>query len=827
MDSTSAAQFLDYFDNLPRSQDEFFRQLWRKGKLWFDDAETGHDEIDLKTAQLLCETLVTQRSLLVVLPDHAPQRVPLLFATALITYALDHIQADIEHSVIYFGDSAAIKAYLSKTYIGGEKLSDIFKQAYIGKNTTQAFTLPPFGKLPHLVFSCSPLEPEALINKVRPQWVFLDCGDGANSNWINRVVDFCFKRKIQLLACSQNLLSQCVEHWSKMGWGVFYWNMPSESSTQPSNNTHIIPVVLESETASIYSEKYRNVYHLLCESTKLANGRFQQDSTNILWRYLRGLESLPVPFDFFEAEVKQFWGIRSISMLRNVASQFLKALGNSKIAGYLRDAQQELETVYQNQQTCVNPLWIGLQHLCIDPPARDEANIMVFQNAAYKQLFALALLAKENISEIELAEMKVWLSSVKQLAQWQLIKERCQWLEEECVGLPEGLDDFQVPWHPILVGLPMKRHYCHYSFLLQSPKVEILTFPHQFSALQYHLQAWKELFDQTTNASLLTLKSFLNFEAKVTFPNKRSLSIGSEKHLAIEKISEESTKKLKALIKLRPRTEEFALLMNDEDQENQSDFPVESVSDNEAKADFDTRTIAVEEALHISFVEGQDVMLHLHDTVQVISPRSHGKITDIRSARSLKPNDKILFINGQRRQSLYDLIISRVHAHPTFTLHLNLIQRWKDELIASYKKSDLSVDDLLSKMQKKGSKLETTIAIKYWLSGEVMCPLDTDDLQRVADLLGMTFTKQYHKQIANAASRLRGIHRGLARKLNSWLERGGALNDESEMIELIDPELGLSFKDFYDALMILTVQSVDVKKGLFLTSDFGQLKKRG
>lgn len=145
-------------------------------------------------------------------------------------------------------------------------------------------------------------------------------------------------------------------------------------------------------------------------------------------------------------------------------------------------------------------------------------------------------------------------------------------------------------------------------------------------------------------------------------------------------------------------------------------------------------------------------------------------------------------------------------------------------LVACFKKAQMPLSMVLSKMQAKGSQLQTETAIRFWLWGQVMCPSDAKDLQRIADILEMPFVKQYYSQIDRAARRLRGIHISLARRLNTWLEQEALSSNPQAFNAVIDEELGLEFKDFREALMILTVESVIEEDGLFLVSDLGQLK---
>ena len=89
----------------------------------------------------------------------------------------------------------------------------------------------------------------------------------------------------------------------------------------------------------------------------------------------------------------------------------------------------------------------------------------------------------------------------------------------------------------------------------------------------------------------------------------------------------------------------------------------------------------------------------------------------------------------------------------------------------------------------------------------------------------MPFTQQYYQEIGRAATRLRGIHIALSRRLNQWLQQDAVATTPDQIDDFIDPELGIVFSDFQDALRLLTVKEVKQEEGFFLMSDLGNLSK--
>lgn len=198
-----------------------------------------------------------------------------------------------------------------------------------------------------------------------------------------------------------------------------------------------------------------------------------------------------------------------------------------------------------------------------------------------------------------------------------------------------------------------------------------------------------------------------------------------------------------------------------------------------------------------------------------------------------------MFIHGQKRQNLYDLIISRVHQHPSIEFFLALIKRWQKELQVAYgmwlknlgewdeilKYGSHDINELLKRMQALGSKLTSSTALINWIKGLVLCPLDPEDLRRIGVVLNIEFIKKYYKQIDRAAKRLRGLHRGLSIRLNRWLHDQMAGAMRGNVNDVIDAELGLTFEDIRNSLLVLDVIKIENVVGPFLRNHLGFVKK--
>jgi hypothetical protein len=242
-----------------------------------------------------------------------------------------------------------------------------------------------------------------------------------------------------------------------------------------------------------------------------------------------------------------------------------------------------------------------------------------------------------------------------------------------------------------------------------------------------------------------------------------------------------------------------------------------------------------EEAVKVEFDQGWHAHFASDDIINIVQ----GGTFDPRYVSALRIGQQVLLIHGQRRQSLYDLIVSRVHKHPSIELHLAMIRRWQEELGVTFHKWQSGVPSLvelrehgprdlgglLQRIRARGSQLVSTLTLSFWLRGFVLCPLDPEDLRRVAEVLDMNFVRQYRGRVVQAATRLRGLHRGLSIKLNHWLENQATGTVHTNDDDVIDTELGLTFGDVRNSLLMLRVIGIYRVTGPILRSYLGQAEK--
>ena len=84
----------------------------------------------------------------------------------------------------------------------------------------------------------------------------------------------------------------------------------------------IDPIVVE-VTDDDLLQFFRDAYRSLAKATVASTGgRLVNDALRISWRIQRQLEQLTVPFDLFEAETNNYWGMQSTRRLVGASSAF-------------------------------------------------------------------------------------------------------------------------------------------------------------------------------------------------------------------------------------------------------------------------------------------------------------------------------------------------------------------------------------------------------------------------------------------------------------------------------------------------------------------------
>ena len=866
MATRTAPRFSKWINNalakLPGGDDALFQKLWREERLLFDGSSDISDKVDLTSARLVSAALRRRERLAIELPDFEPHRPAYLFATALIRHFLDsRLARDVTDKkrsgpILYFGATVGIRDQLRRINIRGLglNLAEVFSQEDVSRGANGASVARSrkrgnAGGLPRVITVYAPADPAAVVLAFKPSWIAIDCADAASLVWLKPLLDEIGQLEISVIAWGQNPMSQCVAEFSPSG-RVFSWppfidkhEISKKSKNESVENlllslspVDISPLILTSDAINEFSALLQNATRALVRSGQHARGSFEKDALALHWRYYRALESLSVPIDFYESEAQKYWGLRSFSKIisacdhfRNMCSEGSANLYRAleEVSLYLSEAKQRLE-----QSGC--GMWDGLINVCLAEPPNGAIRVLVFTTVSRCRIFLYALLARHNTTEQDLREMGTYVTSLtglhKSIRKGATNTSASQ--EDRFLFLPD-----KTSWHPVLVGLPSIALTPRLLYTLLHPEIDILLYPHQRSSFMRRYTDWSSSLSGDFNASIGVLAHMNDMTLTCTLPSSPNrISVDKAVEMNVETTRTNTTSTTGPIWRPDDAIGEVARLFQSNDEENSEES---LVSDQNIDINEDIEKVSeelwCESAIKIVFEHDWRAFFAPDDRINVIRKDA----LDESFVRSLKVGDRVVLIHGQQRQSLYDLIISRVHRHPSIELHLAMISRWQDEFritfeqwskhtpdteeMVKYGMRDLS--GLLLRIQALGSTLVSTLTITFWLRGLVLCPQDPEDLRRVAQVLEMEFVIQHYKRISQAATRLRGLHRGLSNRLNRWLKDQALGRSNYGEDDMIDVDLGLSFGDIQRSLLVLSVLQVENVKGPFLRSSLGRAEK--
>ena len=204
-------------------------------------------------------------------------------------------------------------------------------------------------------------------------------------------------------------------------------------------------------------------------------------------------------------------------------------------------------------------------------------------------------------------------------------------------------------------------------------------------------------------------------------------------------------------------------------------------------------------ALRIEFVDGF-CYAEPNSQMNVYLPAT-GK-TDNRTVDKLRPEDIVIFVNGDQRTRLYEVILQRLEHHGKMGTTYILVRYWQHAVREGFSRSGLTYTEFLNRLQKLGSQMKTSVGVRCWVEGIVLGPRKAADIRRAGEVLGDEGLIREWKRINQALKRIRSLHISLAHKLNRVIVQAGLTNQLPVSNECIDTELNLYLDDFRDSVRL-------------------------
>lgn len=796
----------------------FYRSLWAERRL-HAAPQTGHlDWSDELNARLACQAIARKRRLLLVLPDAAEHRPAAILATALVrSFVLAQESRRPAGHGIYFGSRLGIRSELDRVSIGRDPLAN-FIDAEFTRGTAESRVRGESNMLPRLYCVYRPSNVPASLDAVRPVWVAVDCEDDISIPWLDQLLTESESRQLPVVAWSTNPLSAIRDQFPRNN--VFAWPARWVSSSVSDKQTitedtlaqafdcgasrNLIPCVITGDTADKHGRLLSEAESYLGKSLVGSSTRLAIDTARVLFRLQRTLERLPVPLTEFETECPKHWGVGSVASLLQAGERFVEALGPSDVRNLLESALNTLSLIVQSMEKNECPVWSALIEWCVQDLG-EVPRCLVFTSRAHRRIFSSTLIALENTSIEDLRDMGICLCSSSEVGTRAAENPE---LEFTYVGIPTYWAMRQM--EPALRNGP----------------VEILSLPRTDSRIQRLAHFLDDRLSPDAFASTETLRHLIGLPAEAIAVDRRDAMVQLAPPRAIQGRPPPltpSTPSTHRPILGTPEIELEKLLESDLSESHLIDF-LPAGLDESYHAEEANELPFVEHAVLLHFRNGSHGLFARDTRINFVSGDGSLRLRFVRSARA---GEKVIYIRDQAQQSLYELVLHRIHAHPSIRTHLEFVRNWQAEAERAFDRylaAGHTFEELLQGMRLNGSDLSSTLSLRLWAEGRVMRPRDPQDLVRLAEILDMPFCREFHVQIHQAGNRIHGVHIQLSLRLRQWILAGAGIH--AMRSDLVDAETGLTFGDIQDAIELLEILSVEELVGPFYRGSLGHIEGR-
>lgn len=179
------------------------------------------------------------------------------------------------------------------------------------------------------------------------------------------------------------------------------------------------------------------------------------------------------------------------------------------------------------------------------------------------------------------------------------------------------------------------------------------------------------------------------------------------------------------------------------------------------------------------------------------------------AARSLRPGDLVALVDGQARQDLFGHVIDVLEESPERAITVKLARLWQ-ECVQRIPRSGLTYEEI---RRRSGVSVQAK-TIGTWARGQADCPLDPEDVRRLAAALDDEAVLSRADAIAAALRDLWRLHQKAGRWLSARLAEasraglGDAAIRGSIRDQVLDPVLGLRASDLLGSIRLCRVTSV-------------------
>ena len=204
-------------------------------------------------------------------------------------------------------------------------------------------------------------------------------------------------------------------------------------------------------------------------------------------------------------------------------------------------------------------------------------------------------------------------------------------------------------------------------------------------------------------------------------------------------------------------------------------------------------------------LDGGDEFVLLQPPDQTLTRRDGLQVKAV-AARSLRPSDLVALIDGQARQDLFGHMVDTLEESPDYGLPVALARYWY-ACVRRIPRSGLNYEEI---RRRSGVSVQAK-TIGTWARGQAECPLDPEDVRRLARFLEDDDVLSRADAVAAALRSLWQLHRKAGRWLSARLADASRAGLGDNAIrgrirdEVLDPALGLRASDLLGTIRLCRV----------------------
>ncbi len=212
------------------------------------------------------------------------------------------------------------------------------------------------------------------------------------------------------------------------------------------------------------------------------------------------------------------------------------------------------------------------------------------------------------------------------------------------------------------------------------------------------------------------------------------------------------------------------------------------------------------------------------DATSLVSYVSEDEAIRTGPVEAIEPGDRLIVINPQARESIAHRMLTSKKEEETDQSAGQMIKQWQDELCEGIKRSGLTHREVLQRIQGLGSRRVTPLVVGQWARGDVLGPLDAQDILRIGQVVQSDWLMQNWQRVGFSLLIIRSGHRLLGRQITRIIQKA-AVGDYAlaRTDEQFLAQLGITMGELQDAVDLLTVEAVSREKKLVPIDQLGKV----